>query len=176
MWEGGARVPCVMRFPGRIPRAQVCAGIASTIDLLPTIAAIADSPLPGNRIDGVDLSPLLEGVKGANPRDHFFYYYGGELQAVREGKWKLHFPHRYRSYVGVAAGNNGQPGPYASGETGLELYDLESDIGESVNVASKHPDVVERLKALGQRAREDLGDRLTNTTGRGVREPGRSGR
>lgn len=173
MWEGGARVPCVMRFPGRIEGAKLCANIASTIDLLPTIAAITGSPLPGNRIDGVDLSPLLEGVEGSNPRDHFFYYYGGELQAVREGRWKLHFPHRYRSYVGVAPGNDGQPGPYASGETGLELYDLERDIGESVDVAAKHPDVVSRLQALGQKAREDLGDKLTNTVGRGVREPGR---
>ncbi|MDP2884962.1 MAG: sulfatase [Ignavibacteria bacterium] len=175
MWEGGARVPCVIRFPGRIPGAQVCANIASTIDLLPTIAAITGSPLPGNRIDGVDLSPLLEGAQGVNPRDHFFYYYGSELQAVREGKWKLHFPHRYRSYMGVAAGNDGQPGPYAAGETGLELYDLESDVGESVNVADKHPDVVERLQALGQKAREELGDKLTGTIGRGVRQPGRKG-
>ena len=175
MWEGGARVPCVMRFPGRIPAAQVCTNIASTIDILPTIAAMTGSPLSGNRIDGVDISSLLTGVEGANPRDHFFYYYGGELQAVCEGKWKLHFPHRYRSYAGVAAGNDGQPGPYATGETGLELYDLESDIGESVNVAGKHPDVVERLTLLGKTAREELGDKLTNTIGRGVREPGRKG-
>jgi hypothetical protein len=175
MWEGGARVPCVMRFPGRIPAAQVCANIASTIDILPTIAALTEAPLSGNRIDGVDISPLLRGTKNANPRDHFFFYYGGELQAVREGKWKLHFPHRYRSYVGVVAGNDGQPGPYATGETGLELYNLDSDIGEIVDVAAKHPDVVERLKALGQKAREELGDRLTNTVGKGVREPGRIG-
>lgn len=174
-WEGGARVPCVMRFPGRIPRAQVCANIASTIDLLPTIAAVAGSPLPRNRIDGVDLSPLLAGVQGANPRDHFFYYYGGALQAVREGQWKLHFPHPYRSYKGVAAGNDGQPGPYSTGETGLELYDLASDVGESVNVATNHPDVVERLQALGQMEREELGDKLTGTIGRGVRQPGRVG-
>ena len=173
MWEGGARVPCVMRFPGRISAARQCDNIASTIDLLPTIAAMTGSPLPGNRIDGVDLSPLLEGIQGANPRDHFFFYYGGELQAVRAGKWKLHLPHRYRSYTGVVAGNDGQPGPYAAGETGLELYDLESDVGESVNVAEKHPDVVKHLQTLAQKAREDLGDRLTDTVGRGVRQPGR---
>ena len=172
-WEGGARVPCVMRFPGRISAARECDNIASTIDLLPTIAAVTGSPLAGNRIDGVDLSPLLDGMEGANPRDHFFFYYGGELQAVRAGRWKLHFPHRYRSYVGVTAGNDGQPGPYTTGETGLELYDLENDVGELVNVADKLPEVVKRLQALAQGGRAELGDKLTDTIGRGVREPGR---
>ena len=173
MWEGGARVPCVMRFPGRIQRGKVCDNIASTIDLLPTIAAITGAPLAENRIDGVNLAPLLEGVENANPRDHFFFYYDGELQAVRQGNWKLHFPHRYRSYRGVEPGKNGNPGPYATGETGFELYDLANDIGESVNVSPEHPDIVKRLQALGQEAREELGDKLTKSIGRGVRQPGR---
>ena len=175
MWEGGCRVPCVVRWPGKIPAGKVCSNIASTIDILPTLAAIAGAHLPKNRIDGVNIIPLLLGEKNVNPRNHFFYYYGGELQAVREGRWKLHFPHRYRSYKGVQPGNDGKPGPYATGETGIELYDLESDVGETTNVAVNHPDVVERLKTLAQRAREDLGDRLTGATGSGIRQPGRKG-
>ena len=173
MWEGGARVPCIMRWPGRIPAGRVCQKIAATIDLLPTIAAVTGAPLPEKPIDGVNLLPLLEGKENVNPRDHYLYYYGGELQAVRQGRWKLHFPHKYRSYSGVEPGKNGDPGPYASGQTGLELYDLEQDIGETKNVAARFPEVVERLRALAETARLELGDSLTSAKGRGVRPPGR---
>jgi arylsulfatase len=162
-----------MRWPGRIPAGRVCQKMAATIDLLPTIAAVTGAPLPEKPIDGVNLLPLLEGKGNADPRDHYLYYYGGELQAVRQGKWKLHFPHKYRSYLGAEPGQNGNPGPYASGQTGLELYDLEHDIGETKNVATRHPEVVEQLKALAERARLELGDSLTQTKGRGVRPPGR---
>jgi len=172
MWEGGARVPCIMRWPGRIPAGRVCKKMAATIDLLPTMAAVSGAPLPEKPIDGVNLLPLLEGKENAHPRDHYFYYYGGELQAVRQGKWKLHFPHKFRSYSGVEPGKNGNPGPYASGQTGLELYDLEQDIGETKDMAGRFPEVVERLKELGEAARLELGDSLTLTKGRGVRPPG----
>jgi arylsulfatase A-like enzyme len=174
-WEGGARVPCIMRWPGRVAEGVECHKIASTIDLLPTIAALCDAPLPAKRIDGVNLLPLLEGKNNADPRNNFLYYYDGELQAVRSGKWKLHFPHTYRSYVGVIPGKDGHPGPYSSGKTGLELYDLETDAGERRDVAMNHPDVVARLQAIGSAARDDLGDTITHVKGRGVRPPGRAG-
>jgi arylsulfatase len=174
-WEGGARVPCIMRWPGRVVRGTECRRIASTIDLLPTIAAACGATLPAKPIDGVNILPLLEGEKDANPRNHFFYYYDGELQAVRMGKWKLHFPHTYRSYAGVQPGKDGHPGPYSTGTTGVELYDLEEDVGEKLNVADKYSDVVARLQALGAAARAELGDALTMTKGRGVRPPGRAG-
>jgi arylsulfatase A-like enzyme len=175
MFEGGARVPCIMRWPGHIPGGTVSRKIASTIDVLPTVAAVSNAPLPEKPIDGVNILPLMEGKKDANPRDHFFFYYDGELRAVRQGTWKLDFPHAYRSYEGVTPGRDGHPGPYAEGRIGLTLFDLENDIGEKVNVADQHPDIVERLQALAATAREDLGDVLTNTKGRGVREPGRIG-
>lgn len=170
-WEGGQRVPCIMRWPGRIPKGTVCDKIAATLDLLPTFAAIAGAPLPKNKIDGVNIRPLLEGEEDANPRDHLFYYYGRPLQAVRQGKWKLHFPHGYRSYEGVEPGKNGLPGPRAGGETGLELYDLDNDIGERHDVADQYPEVVERLQALGETAREELGDGRERI-GKGVRPCG----
>ncbi|MFH1942338.1 MAG: sulfatase-like hydrolase/transferase [bacterium] len=169
MWEGGARVPCIMRWPGHIPAGTVCRRMAATIDLLPTIAEIAGAPLPDRPIDGVNILPLLKGEKNANPRDHYYYYYGEQLRCVRQGKWKLHFPHEYRSYEGVEPGNDGFPGPYARGKTGLELYDLENDIGETTDVTDQHPDVVERLQALAEKAREDLGDSLTGRKGKNVR-------
>ena len=173
MWEGGARVPCIMRWPGLIQAGTICRKMAATIDLLPTIAEIAGAPLPDRPIDGVNILPLLKGEKNANPRDRYFYYYGEQLRCVRKGKWKLHFPHEYRSYEGVEPGNDGFPGPYATGKTGLELYDLENDIGETTDVTDQHPDVVERLQALAEKAREDLGDSLTGRKGKNVRPVGR---
>ena len=172
-FEGGVREPCIMRWPGHIPAGSVCNKIASTIDLLPTLAAITGAPLPKKKIDGVNILPLLQGKSNANPRDTYFYYYGQELRAVRQGKWKLFFPHKSRSYQGVEPGRDGYPGPYATLQVGLELYDLENDISETTNVVDQHPDVVARLQKLAEQMREELGDRLTKRKGKGVREPGR---
>ena len=170
-FEGGVRVPCIMRWPGHIPANTVCDKMAATMDVLPTLAAVTGAPLPEHEIDGVDIRPLLQGDQDADPRDHLYYYYGRQLHAVRQGRWKLHFPHGYRSYKGVEPGKGGLPGPYAHGETGLELYDLENDLGETRDVADEHPDVVERLKALGNIARKELGD--GEQTGKEIRPPGR---
>jgi len=175
MWEGGTRVPCVMRWPGQIPGGMVCRKIASTIDFLPTIAAIAGTNLPSQPIDGVNILPLMKGEKDANPRETFLYYYGGELQAVRSGKWKLHFPHSYASLAGTEPGKDGHPGRYATVKTGVALYNLEDDIGEKEDLAAQHPDIVARLSALGAAAREELGDTITGVKGRSVRPPGRAG-
>ncbi len=172
-WEGGVRVPFIARWPGRIPKGAVCTRMAATIDILPTIAAITGSPLPKNKIDGVNILPLVEGDQNANPRDHYFFYYGSALESVRQGPWKLHFPHKHRSYQGVEPGKDGRAGAYAEGQTGLELYNLENDIGEKFNVADKHPDIVERLQALAEKARAELGDSLTGRTGSEIRPPGR---
>ncbi|UCE08844.1 MAG: sulfatase-like hydrolase/transferase [bacterium] len=175
MWEGGCRVPCIMRWNGQIPAGSASDKMAATIDLLPTIAYITGASMPQKTIDGVNISSILKGDQAANPRDHFFYYYGGELRAVSHGKWKLYFPHKSRSYEGVEPGNDGFPGPYATLAVGLELYDLENDISETNNVIDEHPEVVSQLKALAEKAREELGDRLVQTKGKSVREPGRIG-
>jgi arylsulfatase A len=176
-WEGGQREPCIMQWPGVIPSGTVCRQLAGTIDLLPTIAALAGAPLPANKIDGVNILPLLKGESGAQPRDHFFYYYTcpgpyDQLQAVRQGRWILHFPHDYRSIETGKPGRDGNSGQYGPGHTELALYDLETDIGERHDVAGEHPDIVERLQKLGEQARQDLGDK--NLKGAGVREPGRN--
>ncbi len=173
MFEGGPRVPCIVRWPARIPAGRVTSEIATTMDLLPTIAAWTGAPRPALPIDGLDLGPLLAGRTETGPRDHFFYYYGHELRAVRKGRWKLIFPHKSRSYLGVEPGRGGLPGPYATIETGLELYDLVDDIGETRDVAAERPAIVAELQELAERAREELGDRLTGRKGKGEREPGR---
>jgi len=171
-FEGGLRVPCLMRWPGKIPAGQVCRELAATIDVLPTIAKLAGGELPRHRIDGKDIWPLMSGKRGARtPHDAFFYYWGEELQAARSGKWKLHFPHSFSTPE--PPGADGAPGKMVTRQIGQELFDLENDIGETTNVADKHPDVVRRLQALADKCRDDLGDSLTKRTGKGVRPPGR---
>ena len=165
MWEGGARVPCIMRWPDKITPGQSITKIASTIDIYPTIAEIVGDEINGYANDGVSLMPILNGDKNSNPRNELYYYYGEKLIAVRKGKWKLVFPHVYRSYEGVEAGKNLHPGPYNKGSSGLELYDLINDIGERKDVAALYPHIVRELEQVGNLARSKLGDKLTNEIG-----------
>ena len=164
-----------MRWPAKIPAGTVCNQIAGTIDILPTIAEIIGVELPNDRIiDGRSILPLMEGKPGAkSPREAQYFYWGTGLQAVRSGKWKLHFPHGYRTLAGKPGGTGGKPVRYSQGKIGLELFDLENDIGETKNVADEHPEVVERLKALAEKARADLGDSATKRKGKNVRPAGK---
>ena len=165
MWEGGARVPCIMRWPKTINSGRINNKIAATIDIYPTIADIVGHKEFKNKIDGVSLMPILEELPKAEPRNELYYYYGKELIAVRKGKWKLVFPHTYRSYENVEPGKDLHPGPYGRGKAGLELYDLANDIGERVDLAQTYPDVVMDLETLGEKARSILGDKLTDRIG-----------
>jgi len=169
MWEGGCRVPAIVRWPGHVPAGTVCDRIAATIDLLPTIAAIAGAPLPERRIDGVNILPLLEGERDANPRQVYWMYYGQTLTGVREGAWKLQLPHDSRTYEGFTPGWDGIPGGTGTLKVELGLYNLETDIGETVNLVAEHPDIVQRLQTIAAAARADLGD--TGAPGPGVRPP-----
>jgi arylsulfatase A len=172
-FEGGFREPCIMRWPGKVPAATVCHEIAMTIDFLPTLAKLAGAKMPTDRIlDGKDIWPLLSGQLGAKtPHEAIFYYSGKELQGVRSGKWKLHVPHSYKKPE--PPGKGGQPGKEVVERIGLELFDLENDIGEATNVAERHPEVVKCLTYYLQKARKDLGDSLTRRQGKNVRPPGR---
>ncbi|MCK5146345.1 sulfatase [bacterium] len=172
-FEGGPRVPAIMRWPGRIAPGSICEKMASTIDILPTLAALTGAVLPEKPIDGVSILPLLEGDETANPRNTFLYYYGAELRGVREGRWKRVFAHRTRSYVGVEPGRDGHPGSYAFPAVPAALYDLKTDPAETMDVAAQHPDVVIRLDTLAEEARTSLGDRLMHRKGCDVRPPGR---
>ena len=145
-----------------------------TIDLLPTVVKLAGGVLPEDRIiDGRDIGLLLTGEPDAqSPHEALYFYWGRHLQAVRSGKWKLHFPHAFRSLTGTP-GSGGRPAGYTTGKIGLALFDLEADIGETTNVADQHPDVVTRLEALADKARQDLGDSATDQSGANVRAAGR---
>ncbi len=148
--EGGMRVPCVMRWPGKIPAGATCGELCTTMDFLPTFARLAGTEPPQDRIlDGHDVRPLISGQPGAkSPYEAFYYYYLEQLQAVRSGKWKLYLPleNKWRSFRGDT-----EPCP-------AELYDLVADLGETTNLVDKHPDVVQRLLGLAEKARQDLGD------------------
>jgi arylsulfatase A-like enzyme len=172
-FEGGVREPFVARWPGHIPAGSVCHEPAMTIDLLPTFAKLAGAQPPADRIiDGRDISPLLLGQPGAHsPHEALYFYWGRDLQAVRSGRWKLHLRHPYSSLE--TPGGGGKPGQYVTRTIEPSLFDLESDPGETTNVAASHPDVVQRLQQLAESARADLGDAATKRTGKNLREPGR---
>ena len=157
-WEGGMRVPGVVRWPGRVPAGERCGEVVSVMDLLPTVAGFAGVELPDDRIlDGRDIAPLLCGETGAkSPHDEFLYYRDERLQAVRSGRWKLHV-HR----------------PEWKGETRAPLlFDLEVDRGESSDVAAERPEVVQRLLLLAEAARADLGDAATGRPATNARPVG----
>jgi arylsulfatase A-like enzyme len=161
-WDGGPRVPCICRWPGKVPAGKVCDQIVTTMDLLPTFARLAGAKLPGDRIiDGKDLWPLLSGAPGAAGRETFFFYCYTHLQAVRRGKWKLVLPRPARPrWTGWSA-------RMIDAVPKTQLYDLDADIGEKHDLADRHPDVVARLMKLVAAARADLGD--YDRVGRGAR-------
>ena len=129
-YEGGMRVPCLMRWPGKIPAGTVTDTLAATIDLMPTLAKLAGGEPPPDRvIDGRDIWPIMAGRPGAKTGHEFYYYYKGRrLEAIRSGPWKLRRPVRRR----------GEPAP-------LQLYHLGDDIAETNNLAETYPDKVAQL-------------------------------
>jgi len=172
-FDGGQREPTILWWPGRVPAGTVCREPATTMDMLPTIARLAGAKLPAHKIDGKDIWPLASGQSGAkSPYEAFFYYSGWNLDAVRSGKWKLHFPHGYRTLAGRPGGTGGIPAKYESAKIDLALFDLENDLGEQNNVADQHPDVVRRLQGLAEAMRQDLGD--GKAEGKGRRPPGKA--
>ena len=172
-FEGGHRVPCIMYWKGVIPAGKVMNQLASTIDVLPTIAAMTNTQLPERKIDGVNLLPLLQGDLTQTPRSEFYYYYRkNSLEAVRKDNWKLVFEHPSRSYLNQVPGKNGFPGP--SPEDVMmpkALYDLRRDPGERYDVQKEFPEIVKMLETIAEKARQELGDDLQKRTGNEVRLP-----
>ena len=174
-WEGGVREPFIARFTGSIPAGSVCSEPAMTIDLFPTIARLTGAKLPEKKIDGLDIWPLFVGTPGAkNPHEaYYFYYNDNELHAVMSGNWKLYLPHTYRTLAGQPGGRDGKPVSYEQRKlTQPELYDVQADIGETHDVAAENPQVVARLLAFAEQARDDMGDQLTKRPGKNRRAPG----
>jgi arylsulfatase A-like enzyme len=138
-WEGGVRVPCIMRWPGRIPAGSTTAGIAATLDLLPTIARLGGAKAPNDRvIDGHDLTPLLT-QKARSPRQSMFFYRGTRLFAARSGAFKAHFV----TQPGYGGGKPVEHDPPL-------LYHLDHDPSEKHDVAKEHPSVIAAIRRLAQ--------------------------
>lgn len=170
-WEGGQREPFIVRWTGKVPAGTICHQMAATLDILPTIAQICGAPLPAKKIDGANVLPLFLNDPDATPRDELAYYYHrNNLEGVRKGKWKLVLPHISQTYKKHTPGHDGFPSPYAEEKVPLALYDLSVDPGETMDVQSDHPDVVQQLQAIADKYRQDLGDDLTNTKGANVRK------
>ena len=195
-FDGGVRVPCIVRWPGRVPSASRNDEPVMATDLLPSLAELVSGKRPERKIDGCSILPVLLGEKGAkSPHEALFFYAGEELQAVRMGRWKLHFAHPYLTVLNETR-SDGKPAGYgtlkpkAITQSGIEgiasrhgygvgqleesLFDLETDPGETQNVADQHPDEVMKMKALAEVIRRELGDALTKTRGSEVRPAGRA--
>ncbi len=171
MFDGGCRESTLMWWPDTIPAGSVCSTPAMTIDILPTVAELIGAKLPDHKIDGKSIVNLVTGKNDKSPQEAYYFYYGQQLQAIRMGKWKLHFPHGYRTMAGRPGGTGGIPTKYSQAKIGLSLFNLEEDIGESTDVKAKHPKVVSKMQALGQAMRKELGDQ--GKKGSGQREAGR---
>ncbi|MDZ4404250.1 sulfatase [Prosthecobacter sp.] len=186
-FEGGVRVPFIARWPDRVPKGGTCDEPVMEIDLLPTLAALTGAKLPEKKIDGQNVLDLLEGKAGAkSPHEALVFYGGSELQAVRSGEWKLHFPHPYITVDGEP-GRDGKPAKFGqmkpksitqSGvegiasrhgyrveKIGLSLFNLKGDPGETRDVAKEQPEIVERLQKLAEPMRKELGDALLKVKG-----------
>ncbi len=151
-WEGGMRVPCIVRWPGQSPASADCDALVTAMDFLPTFAALTGGETPTAPIDGKDISTLLTQPEQAeSPYEYFLYYDREQLQAIRWGKWKLHlaleekYPAAWKSQTIVFPQD--------------ELYNLDRDPTESWNVAEQHPEVVQKIKEIAEQARQKLGDR-----------------
>lgn len=176
-FEGGVRVPCIMSWTSEIPKGIISNKLASTIDILPTLASITGSSLPKKKIDGIDISAIMQGDVEATPRRVLYYYFGdNQLEAIRMDDWKLIFPHNYKSYENVKKGNDGFPGIYNSLTTTRKLFNLGNDPGERYDVSDLYPEIIEEIERIAQNARKDLGDSLTGDIGENRREPGRLSR
>jgi arylsulfatase A-like enzyme len=167
-WEGGYRVPCIVRWPGHVPAGRTSDALAITADIFPTTLAAAGIELPrGVTLDGRDLLPALQG-KAKSPHDVIFSHQGGQISSVRDARWKLHVlpakdrkekpagkwidPRGPDGVTILAPYEQSQPDEYPGLRTGdvtkaMTLFDLMNDPGEQRDVAGQHPEVVARLRA-----------------------------
>jgi arylsulfatase A len=173
-FEGGIRVPCIVRWPGHVPAGRVSSTPWRSIDVYPTIARVL-GVCDASTVDGVDATEILAGKQRESSEPTLYYYRTNELQAIGMGRWKLHLPHGYRSLEGRAAGSGGKPAAYRYGvRQGLALFDLDADPTESTDVKAQYPEVMQELLGIVESARLDLGDALAEQPGSGRREPGRA--
>ena len=152
-WDGGQRVPCIIRWPGKINKGEETDALATTMDFLPSITKLTGGKLPSKKIDGIEMSDLFFSNENSSKRDSFVYYNEDELEAIRYKNWKLHFKKQ--------------------GEIINELYDLDNDIGEKLNLYDNNKEIVKKLSNLADEYRKSLGDKSLNIKGKEVRAAGK---
>ena len=158
-WEGGQRVPFILRWPGNTPGGTVCNKLASAIDLLPTFASITNGKLADHKIDGVDITSLWKGDFESTPRETILYYFGkNHLNGVRKGNWKLILPHTYGSSNTKPGGDGRRGRKIKMTLDKAELYNMMRDPGERFNVIESHPEKVQELMLVVEKYRKELGD------------------
>jgi arylsulfatase len=169
-WDGGTRVPCFVRWPGKIGAGSICAQLLTNMDILPTIVAATGASLPKEKIDGLNFLPVLTGKTNQSPRELFYVYYdANNLKLIRYKNWELVLPHSSQSYSQGQPGKDGKPGPVPAKPVPMALYDLIHDPGTVYDVQKLYPEVVQQMLGYAEQAREDLGDDLTNRKGKNIR-------
>lgn len=160
--EGGQREPCIIKYPSKLKANTVVNVPLMSIDILPTIAYLTNSTLPELKIDGKNAWDIISGKSTENNHEaYYFYYRVNELHGVRYKHWKLYFPHTYRTLNGQEGKNDGTPIAYEHNTIKeIELYNLEHDISEQMNVAAEHPEIVKHICSLADKMRVELGDNL----------------
>lgn len=152
-YEGGQRVPAILRWPGKIPAEQVSAELCTSMDLHATILQLTGANPPQKELDGKNIWPLLT-QQGSSPHQYFYYFGGRNLDAIRDDQWKLR--------VSVPTDNWGDREDNAGNEVTTALFDLKNDPFERFNVAEDHPEVVNRLQEEMQRFASEVGANLRN--------------
>ncbi len=152
-WDGGQRVPCIIRWPGKINEGQQTDALSTTMDFLPSITKLLGGNLPSKKIDGIEMSDLFFSNENSSKRDSFLYYNEDELEAIRYKNWKLHFKKEDKLIN--------------------ELYDLDNDISEKVNLYSSQKEIVNKLSILADEFRKSLGDKYLDIKGEEVRPANR---
>jgi arylsulfatase len=142
-YEGGVREPFIARWPGRIPGDAVCHGLASMMDVFPTVVRLCGGAPPAKPLDGIDIWPMLSGEVQSIQRPPLLYFDNWDLQCARWMNWKLHIArHNTAAYTPAPPGGRHSyllPRP--------ELYDLATDPDESYDIAAEHPEIVAQIQA-----------------------------
>ena len=169
-WEGGVRVPSIIKFPNGLKPSEIEEPIMA-IDWMPTFANITRSKLSQNKIDGKDIWPLLSGEVNQSPHEKLYFYYRvNELHSIRMNDWKIQFSRTYRSLNGKKGGKDGIPVKYEMNNVDKnELYNLEDDPQERIDVYDKFPEIAKKMEELAEKARVELGDNLKGRKGKGNR-------
>lgn len=173
-WEGGQRVPFIIKWPAKTPAGTICNKLGCAIDLLPSFAKITGTSLPELKIDGLDITELWKGNPDAEPRHDILFYHGkNNLNGVRKGNWKLVLPHSWQSYHAKTR-NDGYGGRRIKMTVEApELYNMMRDPGEEYNVIEMYPEKAKELMIIVEAARTELGDlNVGIERGTGTREIG----